>query len=209
MAINVCFNSIRCSPLKLALLTILVSSTIVKAFDVDVTHKVTFTIQIGNETSGDIVIGLFGKVTPKTVENFYRLASDGYEGKSYRNSLFHRVIPNFMIQGGDITSRDGRGTFSIYGEKFDDENFVLNHGQPGLLSMANAGKDTNGSQFFITLVPTPWLDGHHTVFGKVLDGMDIVYRIGSVETNTDDRPKVDVFISDSKSEIVSFQTTLE
>ena len=155
------------------------------------------------------MIGLFGKVTPKTVENFYRLASDGYEGKSYRNSLFHRVIPNFMIQGGDITSRDGRGTFSIYGEKFDDENFVLNHGQPGLLSMANAGKDTNGSQFFITLVPTPWLDGHHTVFGKVLDGMDIVYRIGSVETNTDDRPKVDVFISDSKSEIVSFQTTLE
>lgn len=176
----------------------------------DVTHKVTFTIEIGNQTAGDVVIGLFGKLTPKTVENFATLASaEGFKGASYKDSIFHRVIANFMIQGGDITSRDGLGTFSIYGEKFEDENFVVNHGEPGLLSMANAGKDTNGSQFFITLVPTPWLDGHHTVFGKVLDGMDIVYRIGSQPTDPTDKPLEEVKITETKSEEVDEKTELQ
>lgn len=185
-----------------------------QSYDVDVTHKVTFTVQVGNDTSatGQLVIGLFGKLAPKTVENFVTLASEkGFEGKSYKNSIFHRVVPSFMIQGGDITSGDGRGTFSIYGKYFEDENFVLNHGQAGVLSMANAGKDTNGSQFFITLVPTPWLDGKHTVFGAVLDkaSLDLVYRIGSVETNKEDRPLEDVRILDSKVEVVEEKTTLE
>lgn len=176
----------------------------------DVTDKVTFTISIGNSTAGDVVIGLFGKLTPKTVENFATLASvEGFQGKSYKDSLFHRVIPNFMIQGGDITSQDGRGTFSIYGTKFDDENFVVNHGEAGLVSMANAGKDTNGSQFFITLVPTPWLDGHHTVFGKVLEGIDIVLRIGSQPTDESDHPIEPVKIVDTKSEKVDLKTTLQ
>lgn len=104
------------------------------------THKVTFTVQVGNDTSatGQLVIGLFGKIAPKTVENFVTLASEnGFQGKSYKGSIFHRVVPSFMIQGGDITSNDGRGTFSIYGQYFEDENFVLNHGQAGVLSMVS------------------------------------------------------------------------
>lgn len=170
-----------------------------QAFDVAVTHKVRLTISIANETAGDVTIGLFGDITPRTVDNFVTLASaEGYAGKSYRGSLFHRIIPSFMVQAGDITSRDGRGSFSIYGEKFSDENFVINHGEPGLVSMANAGPDTNGSQFFITLVPTPWLDGHHTVFGKVLDGMDLVHRLGSLPTDGEDRPKEEVVIVDTE-----------
>ncbi|XP_027198607.2 uncharacterized protein LOC113792850 [Dermatophagoides pteronyssinus] len=186
------------------------SSINIETYEIDVTDKVTFTIAIGNETVGKIDIGLFGKLAPKTVENFVTLASEeGYQGKSYNGSLFHRVITNFMIQGGDITSEDGSGSLSIYGQYFDDENFVLNHGQPGLISMANAGKDTNGCQFFITLVPTPWLDGHHTVFGKVLDGMDLIFRISSLPTDSNDRPLQNVRIIDTKTEKIDIQTTLE
>lgn len=185
-----------------------------QTYDVDVTHKVTFTVQIGNDSAAtaQLVIGLFGKIAPKTVENFAVLASEaGFQGKSYKNSTFHRVIPSFMIQGGDITSGDGRGTFSIYGESFEDENFVLNHGQAGVLSMANAGKDTNGSQFFITLVPTPWLDGRHTVFGVVLDraSLDVVFRIGSVQTDKEDKPVEEVRIVHTKVEEVQEKATLE
>ena len=142
------------------------------------------------ETSmGTIEVELDRKDAPKTVENFVRLAKKGY----YNGVIFHRVIDGFMIQGGDPTGT-GSGGESIYGKPFEDE-FVptLKHDVPGILSMANAGPNTNGSQFFITLVPTPWLDGKHTIFGKVIKGMDVVRAIGKVKTTKPgDRPVNDV-----------------
>ncbi|XP_003703212.3 peptidyl-prolyl cis-trans isomerase 6 [Megachile rotundata] len=153
-----------------------------------VTEQVYLDVTIDDRPAGRIVIGLFGDIVPKTVQNFITLSTTGVAGKTYKGSRFHRVIKKFMVQGGDIENDDGTGSISIYGKYFEDENFEIGHNGPMYVSMANAGKDSNGCQFFITTVSTPWLDGKHTVFGKVVDGQDVVFKIEQTRTDADDVP---------------------
>jgi peptidylprolyl isomerase len=161
----------------------------------EVTRKCFFDINIDGKPSGKIVIGMFGNAAPKTVDNFMEIcigkkSEKNPKGLTYKGNKFHRIIPKFMLQGGDITQGNGMGGESIYGRTFPDENFILKHEGPGYLSMANAGPNTNGSQFFITTVTTPWLDGRHVVFGQVLEGMDVVSTIEKLGSQSGTPQKV-------------------
>ena len=165
--------------------------------------KVALDVTIDGKPAGTLTLELFADVVPKTAENFRALCTGekgvGKSGKplSYAGSPFHRIIPGFMIQGGDFTRGNGTGGESIYGEKFADENFTLKHGGAGTLSMANAGPNTNGSQFFITVAETPWLDGKHVVFGKVVDGMDLLKKMEEQGTRSG-QTKSDVVLAGCK-----------
>ncbi len=161
--------------------------------------NIYFDIKIDDKSLGRINMELYDDKLPLTCKNFREMVSQSSSIRlneaPFKNSIFHRVIPNFMIQGGDFTNFDGTGGISIYGQKFNDEGFFYNHTKPGLLSMANSGPDTNGSQFFITTAPAPWLDGKHVVFGEVTKGMDIVRQIEKVKTDSNDKPLQTVKIS--------------
>merc|ERR1712010_266721 len=179
----------------LTLLTAFIGAAVAEPL-AEITEKVYFDITIDNEPAGRIVFGLFGNTVPKTVKNFATLcdgsAGVGNAGKPlhFQGSNFHRIIPGFMLQGGDFTNFNGTGGESIYGNKFADENFTLKHSKPHLLSMANAGPNTNGSQFFITFKETPWLDGRHTVFGEVLEGVDVVDALEKIGSGSGSTSKV-------------------
>ncbi|KAI8799364.1 peptidyl-prolyl cis-trans isomerase 1 [Cladochytrium replicatum] len=160
-----------------------------------------FDLVQGDRPLGRIVMEIFADAVPKTAENFRALCTGEITTEAglhlhYKGSIFHRVIKGFMIQGGDFTNRNGTGGVSVYGEKFADEAFIFKHDKPFLLSMANAGKNTNGSQFFITTVPTPHLDNKHVIFGKVLKGQNVVRKVEHTATDSGDRPQVEVTIAD-------------
>lgn len=163
----------------------------------DINLNPYFDIKIGDKDTERIIFQLFDEEAPKTCKNFRYLCSTGLFNKdkpSYQDTTFHRVIKDFMLQGGDITRGDGTGGYSMYGEQFDDENFNLTHNQPGMLSMANSGENTNNSQFFITFKKTPWLDNKHVVFGIVISGFDIIKEIEKVETDKNDKPIENIVI---------------
>ncbi len=159
--------------------------------------RVYFDITVDNQEPRRVEFELFAKNVPLTAENFRVLCTGEKSSKlHYKNSIFHRIIKGFMMQGGDFENSNGTGGSSIYGNKFDDENFIFPHSEPGLLSMANSGPNTNGSQFFITFKETPWLDGKHVVFGRVIKGLEFVQEIENVETDGQDKPKGEIRIVD-------------
>ena len=157
-----------------------------------------FDITIDGEDVGRLKFQLFDDEVPKTCANFRHLCTRGLDDKKepcYQDSIFHRVIEEFMIQGGDFTNFDGTGGKSIYGEKFEDENFDLKHNQPGILSMANSGPNSNGSQFFITLKETPWLDDKHVVFGILLGGFELLKKIELLPKDDNNKPLKEIKVS--------------
>ncbi|CAH0387842.1 unnamed protein product [Bemisia tabaci] len=160
----------------------------------NITHKVFMDFKQGDKDLGRIIFGLFGEIAPKTVENFRTIATVGIKGKTYAGTNIHRVIHNFLIQGGDIINNDGSGETSIYGRTFEDETHEVKFWAPGFLAMANHGPNTNGCQFFVTCTATSWLDGDYVGFGKVIYGLKTVHLIEKTEANDRGQPKVPIKI---------------
>ena len=160
--------------------------------------KVFFDISVGDNEPKRLAFQLFKNIVPKTVENFLTITQGNKsdEKQTYKGSIFHRLIKGFMLQGGDYENRNGTGGRSIWGEKFNDENFKVKHTKRGLLSMANAGPNTNGSQFFITFTPTPHLDGKHVVFGKLIEGQEFLDELEQEPTEPGDKPTREIRVAD-------------
>jgi peptidyl-prolyl cis-trans isomerase B (cyclophilin B) len=168
-----------------------------QAGNLTVTKKVNCSITIDDYHVGDVVFGMFGQTAPKTVANFVAFAANNTPGHGYAGSMFHRIIKGFVVQGGDFVNGDGTGFISIYGEVFDDENFILPH-LPGFVNMANKGPNTNGCQFSILTVQADWLNGKHCVFAKVIEGMNVVRKMENLPTNGIDHPIRSPIISSCK-----------
>lgn len=165
-----------------------------------VTSQVYMKFRHGKDPLGKVIVSLFGEDAPKTVENFRTLCTTGIDGMSYSGTTIHRIVERFLIQGGDVVTGDGNGAISIYGPHFEDENMSINHTGPGFIGMANRGQDTNGCQFYITTMATPWLNGKHTIFGKVVDNQGIIHGIEKVKTDSDDQPLLPVVLTECGDE---------
>jgi len=182
-----------------------VSSGVIEAGNFTVTHEAWFEVDVrgmddpGENFGGKFTVALFGETVPMTVLNFVSLIN-GHKVKgkkmSYKGTLVHRIVKDFVVQMGDVVRGDGVGSISIYGERFNDENFILSHRSAGWVAMANHGVDTNGSQFFVLLTKARWMDGKHVVFGKVTHGLDIIKALGDLETDGQQKPKKSVRIVD-------------